>query len=209
MKRARAPEQKAARRQALLAAAARCFVDNNHQLPSAAQVAEAAQVAKGTVYLYFSTKEAIFLGLLGEHLQQLLSAIRQPVREESIAKRLTARVLDYIEAEPSFLPLSAQLQGTLQQNLDQPTLIEFKRQLAQSLIDSGHWLDQTYKLQTGTGSRSLLHCYAAMVGLWQLLQWPPVLADQAESPDFEVLRRRFGDEIQWSFERIWSTTPGQ
>ncbi|MFG1497151.1 TetR family transcriptional regulator [Saccharospirillum sp. HFRX-1] len=209
MKRARAPEQKAARRQALLSAAARCFVDNNHQLPSAAQVAEAAQVAKGTVYLYFSTKEAIFLGLLGEHLQQLLSAIRQPVREESIARRLTARVLDYIEAEPSFLPLSAQLQGTLQQNLDQPMLMEFKRQLAQNLIDSGHWLDQTYKLQAGTGSRSLLHCYAAMVGLWQLLQWPPVLADQAESPDFEVLRRQFGDEIQWSFERIWSTTPRQ
>jgi len=209
MKRARAPEQKAARRQALLAAAARCFVDNNYQLPSATQVAEAAQVAKGTVYLYFSSKEAIFLGLLGEHLQRLLTALRQSVAEVSIAKRLTANILDYIEAEPSFMPLSAQLQTTLQQSLDQPTLVQFKRQLAQSLTDAGHWLEQTYNLTAGTGSRCLLHSYAAMVGLWQLLQWPPALASQAENPDFAVLRRQFSDEIQWSFEQIWSTTSRQ
>lgn len=208
MKRARAPEQKAERRQALLAAA-RCFIDNNQQLPSAAQVAEAAQVAKGTVYLYFSTKEAIFLGLLGEHLQQLLTAIRQPAAGIAIAKRLADKVLDYIEAEPSFMPLSAQLQGTLQQNLDQPTLRQFKQQLAQHLIDTGHWLDQTHNLTAGSGSRGLLHCYAAMVGLWQLLQWPPVLADQADHPDFAVLRRPFSDELQWSFECIWSTAPSQ
>jgi len=209
MKRARAPEQKAARRQALLAAAERCFVDNHYQLPSTSQVAEAAQVAKGTVYLYFSSKEAIFLGLLGEHLQRLLTAICEPVAGASIAERLTANTMDYIEAEPSFMPLSAQLQTTLQQSLDQSMLGQFKRQLAQNLTDTGHWLEQTYNLAAGTGSRSLLHSYAAMVGLWQLLQWPPVLADQANHTDFAVLRRGFSDEIQWSFERIWSTTSRQ
>ncbi|PTY37107.1 hypothetical protein BGP77_07470 [Saccharospirillum sp. MSK14-1] len=206
MKRARAPEQKAARRQALLAAAARCFVDNHYQIPSAAEVAQAAKVAKGTVYLYFNTKEAIFLGLLGEHLVQLLATIEQPSSTTPIAKHLTDSVLAYIDAEPSFMPLSAQLQATLQQNLDQTTLVEFKRQLAQSLSNSGHQLDNHLNLPAGTSSRKLLHAYAAMLGLWQLLQWPPALADQADHPDFAVLRRQFGEELLWSFERIWSTS---
>ncbi|WP_108124810.1 TetR/AcrR family transcriptional regulator [Saccharospirillum mangrovi] len=207
MKRARAPEQKAARRQALLNAAAHCFVDNGYQMPATAQVAEAAGVAKGTVYLYFDSKEAIFLGLLGEHLNRLLTQLRQSAAPDSLAELLCHHALSYIEAEPSFMPLSAQLHATLQQNLDQPTLMHFKRELADALVSTGTWLDNTYGLKTGDGSRGLLHAYAAMLGLWQLLQWPPVLADHADRAEFSALRLSFADELRWSFQRLWPDQP--
>lgn len=203
MKRARAPEQKAARRQALLHAAARCFVDNGQQLPSAAQVADTAEVAKGTVYLYFSTKEAIFLGLLGEHLNRLLGSIRQLPTEAPLADQLTTAALAYIDAEPSFMPLSAQLHANLQQSLDSETLLRFKRDLARALTDTGHWLEQQFNLPSGQGSRRLLHSYASMLGLWQLLQWPPALAEQADEPELAPLRRQFGEELRFSLGHIW------
>lgn len=206
MKRARAPEQKAARRQALLNAAAQCFVDNGFQLPATAQVAEAAGVAKGTVYLYFDSKEAIFLGLLGEHLSRLLSHLRQSDTHDSLADLMSRNALSYIEAEPSFMPLSAQLHATLQQNLDQQTLLQFKQLLADALVDTGTWLEQRFGLKTGDGSRSLLHAYSSMLGLWQLLQWPPVLVEQADWAAFAALRLTFAEELHWSFQRLWPAT---
>ena len=62
-KRAHATADKDLRRQAILQAAGRLFVAGGGELPSVAEVAVAAGLAKGTVYLYFGTKGAIFAAI--------------------------------------------------------------------------------------------------------------------------------------------------
>ena len=58
---AHALEDKVARRTAILKAASKLFTAGTGSLPTAAEIASAAGLAKGTVYLYFRSKEEITL----------------------------------------------------------------------------------------------------------------------------------------------------
>ena len=68
-------DDKATRRTDILSAARRLFLEDSRQLPSAARIAQAAGLAKGTVYLYFRTKEEIFISLLEEDFTGLLQTV--------------------------------------------------------------------------------------------------------------------------------------
>lgn len=57
---------KATRRAGILAAALTCFARTGYHGTTMADVAEAADVSKGTPYLYFPSKEALFIALFGE-----------------------------------------------------------------------------------------------------------------------------------------------
>src|SRR3972149_9538864 len=63
-RRARSPEAKSARRAMILAAALPLLEDAELEAVVMDEVARKAGVAKGTLYLYFRTKEELFLGLL-------------------------------------------------------------------------------------------------------------------------------------------------
>ena len=63
-KRAYGSQDKLARRHDILEAARRLFHRGGGELPSVARIAEAAGLAKGTIYLYFETREAIYADLL-------------------------------------------------------------------------------------------------------------------------------------------------
>jgi AcrR family transcriptional regulator len=61
-----------ARRQSILAAAERVFVTKGFEAATMEQVAEEAALAKGTLYLYFTSKEDLFLGLALRHQDELV-----------------------------------------------------------------------------------------------------------------------------------------
>ena len=60
-KRARTEAEKADKRKRILDSAWHLFTQSKGHLPRAVNIAQAAGVAKGTVYVYFRTKEEIFL----------------------------------------------------------------------------------------------------------------------------------------------------
>src|SRR5579863_7944274 len=57
------------KRERILAAALRLFANQTYQAVTMDRVAEAAGVAKGTLYLYFPSKEALYLGILSDGLE--------------------------------------------------------------------------------------------------------------------------------------------
>ena len=67
--RAIAEEDKEARRHALLDAAESLFLRHPDRVASVAEVAEAAGLAKGTVYLYFPSKESRCLPITSAEVQ--------------------------------------------------------------------------------------------------------------------------------------------
>src|SRR5690242_15796932 len=62
--RARRSEDKAARREAILAVAAKALGRRQYGSVTMAEIAELCGLAKGTLYLYFDSKEELFLATL-------------------------------------------------------------------------------------------------------------------------------------------------
>lgn len=65
------------RREQLLEAAARLFAQKGYHATRVAEIAEAAGIAKGTLYEYFPTKEELFYALLDSWLGQFESELLQ------------------------------------------------------------------------------------------------------------------------------------
>src|SRR4051794_21878102 len=73
--RPRAPELRAQRRQQILSAAGRIFAARGYSKTDLEEVAQAIGVAKGTIYLYFRSKSALFLAAVDDGMRQLQQSI--------------------------------------------------------------------------------------------------------------------------------------
>jgi|APTNR8051073442_1049403.scaffolds.fasta_scaffold31089_2 AcrR family transcriptional regulator len=165
------PQEKAARRESILDAAARLY-DRAQLLPGVAEVAAAAGLAKGTMYLYFETKEAIYLGLHQRHTRRFFEALieRLDGPQPFDVEVMLAIVDEHMIRPASVLPLGHVCMGAAPDRIDEPTLEAFHRQLGEWLARAGGALERRLpRLLPGDGMRFLHHGYALMLGLYQLL----------------------------------------
>ena len=133
-RRAYGTEDKAARRRAILAAAAGLFVAGSGELPPVAQVAEAAGLAKGTVYLYFRTKEEVFSALLQEGWGEVIALVEEvfaptPGGGRERVPVFLSRFVAHVAQHPELLRLDALGHGVLMKNLEPAALAAFKAEL--------------------------------------------------------------------------------
>src|SRR5690349_245512 len=82
--RARTPEEQAYRKQSIVDALRRVLSRTLYPLPSAQEIASEAQVTKGVVYHYFRSKEEIYLTLLLQESEQLITAAIQVLAEPGV-----------------------------------------------------------------------------------------------------------------------------
>ncbi len=172
---AHALEDKAARRSAILQAAATLFRAGPGTLPTAAEIAVAAGLAKGTVYLYFRTKEEIFAALLLEDWGavmdrcQLLFKASQASRAAKVDAFLSALVA-HVEAHTELLRLDALGYGVLERNMPLDALTAHKADYMVRLEETGRVIDLALRLEKGRGVQLLMRTYALTRGLWQSYQ---------------------------------------
>jgi AcrR family transcriptional regulator len=206
-RRARDDDAKLARRTEILAAARALFLADDRQLPSVAAIASAAGLAKGTLYLYFATKEEIFIALLDAEFSGLLDVVQGALQTHgSAAQRVNATIaqmVEYLDRHPEFLRLDAMAYSVLEQNLPESVVRAFKTNLTQGLAAGGALLDSVLALPAGHGSRLLLRSYALIRGLWQTLDYPPALQPLLAEPAFAIIRPPFRSELQASLEDFW------
>ena len=88
-----AEEARAARRDQIIAAAAECFTRSGYHVTTMADIAEAAGVSKGTPYLYFPGKEALFIALYEEWDCALAARVDAAVGELPEPARGSPRVV--------------------------------------------------------------------------------------------------------------------
>ncbi|MGZ3182057.1 MAG: TetR/AcrR family transcriptional regulator [Telluria sp.] len=198
-----------ARRQELLAAA-RALYHEGGVLPTVAQIAVAAGLAKGTVYLYFRTKEEMFVALLEDGFarlfRQLLPALAALPQDGAKVPRAFARAYArMIQDSGDLLPLAALANAVLEQNLPVEPMRRFKTALAQGLALAGQQLEARTQLRpAGAGDALLLQTYAMTLGLWQALSYPPAVRALLGEAGLHGLTRDFGKELPAAIERLWS-----
>jgi len=168
-KRARRPEDKEARRQAILAGARVLFEGTPYREIRMADVARRAGLAKGTVYLYFPTKEALFVAILRAELEGWLAgvegafgALAPGTPPRRVAKLLAASVA----SRPRLRRLLALLHGVLEENLAAAELRGFKRFLRDGVVRAGAALEAAAPgLAGGRGAELVLRLHALAIGI--------------------------------------------
>ncbi|MDK2124680.1 TetR/AcrR family transcriptional regulator [Parachitinimonas caeni] len=207
--RAIADEDKQARRDSLLAAARSLYLEDTRQLPAVSRIAEAAGLAKGTVYLYFQTKEEIFTALLDQEFSALLDRLTEhfltasgtPWERVNLFLEFYAK---YLQEHPEFLRLAAMANSVLEQNLAQDHVYNFKLQLAQRLERTGNALESALSvLETGSGARLMVRTYALTLGLWQLLDYPDAMREVMMRPALRLLAPDFATELTSALKQFW------
>lgn len=164
------------RRRDLLVAALRLLERQPYETITMSAVAAAADVAKGTTYLYFPTREALFLALLAEHYEAWFDALdAYPGDGASTAEDWAGWVAAELSARPLFLRLVALLHVVLEANVPVADVLAFKRKLAARVDTTGATLDRTLALAPGQGMQLLLWLQAAVPGLAQMAAPPPAL----------------------------------
>jgi AcrR family transcriptional regulator len=109
--RARRKREKEERRQSILHAAREVFFENGFHRATVGDVADRAEVSKGTVYLYFESKEMILALVLLEGLDELVQELEQAyAADESLSanerlRRLGRGYLHFFEQEPEYFRL--------------------------------------------------------------------------------------------------------
>ncbi|HDQ70655.1 MAG TPA: TetR/AcrR family transcriptional regulator [Chloroflexi bacterium] len=108
--RARRKREKEKRRQSILQAAHDVFFEKGFGA-TVDDVADLAEVSKGTVYLYFESKETILALLLLRGLQELVATLERaydvhaPILAEERLRRLSRVYLQFFEEEPTYFRL--------------------------------------------------------------------------------------------------------
>ncbi len=91
------PDHRVQRKQAIIVVAARLFARNGYAECEMEQVASASKIAKGTLYLYFKSKEELFYACVDHGMQSLQVEVQAAAEQHAEPfARISAAILAYL-----------------------------------------------------------------------------------------------------------------
>ena len=209
--RAVADEDKEIRRHAILDAAEKLFLKHPDRMANVAEVAEAARLAKGTVYLYFPSKEEMLLALHERHVEafftELVALLQAPgplTFEEifEVARRLIVR-------RPGYLDLTSRCLSLMDREIPLERAFEFKAAVGRMLVAAGIELERHFPaLGPGEGVGLLCNSYGLMVGLWQLMHPNMRFGTAMQRPEMRMFNRDYESEVERAVLALWTGVIG-
>ena len=90
-------QEKQARKNAILDAALNLFAEKDYHEVTVDEIADHVGLSKGTLYLYFDNKEHLFISIIKEKTDMLLSGMREAIQGEgAYGKRLEQLVRSWL-----------------------------------------------------------------------------------------------------------------
>jgi len=183
-RRARAPEHKAEREARILAVAEQRVQRQPYAEIQMSDLARRVGLVKGTLYLYFPTKEALFLRVMRRVFARFFAAAAREL-EPSPATRagLCAALLAAVDGEPALRSLVAVLHSALEHNISDGEVAAFKRFLLEEVTRLGASIDARMRWRHGSGARLVVRLHVLLIGLHHVATPSPAvrraLADDA------------------------------
>lgn len=200
VQRARKPEHKEARAKEILACAEALVETGGFSSFTMADLAGRVGLAKGTLFLYFPTKEALGLALLErllgtwfDDVDGWLEKARRPLTPRAISRAVSATT----HTSEALVGLLTLLGSLFEHNVDEATAARFKRWLLSRLTLTGALLEKAAPwIPDGAGVRFLVQLHALAVGLHYHAHPSPVVARVLEAEDLAPLRIDFARELE-------------
>jgi AcrR family transcriptional regulator len=171
-KRAVSDEQKQEKQLAILTTAADLFAESSFERLSMARIAETAGIAKGTIFLYFPTKEELFLALVEHSFTEWLPELRagfdtlKPGRESP--ERVAELILGTLAGRRDLLRLLAILHTRIEENIVRRSEVRFRRNLAAGAGSIAVRLESIYPALGSIESRETVRgIYMLLIGVQQ------------------------------------------
>ncbi len=208
MQRARKAEDKEGRRRLILGAARELWARATYATFNMAEVAERAGLAKGTVYIYFATKEALLLDLLHEELALWFDALDARLDQGGTwtPKRVAQLLSETLDERPMLTHLLALMSSILEHNVPEEAVIAFKTFLRDRVAVTGPRIEKRLPfLREGEGAHVLVVSHALVTGFQPMAVPPATVAKVLERDDMAVFRVDFAKEITAA---IWAHLVG-
>lgn len=203
MERAISDLEKQTRRIAILEAAYVLYSARDYADISMQQIAQAAGLAKGTLYLYFKTKESLFLALYEQQLGQWLDVVDQWLSSACTPDTVARFIVQSLQARPHFLRLAAILHPIIEYNIDYETAFDFKARLLQRITQTGTLLERCLAfLDPGQGVRYFLHLNALIIGLQQSTSAAPVVQQVLQHEKLKPFRVDLFEELEFLLRNL-------
>lgn len=186
-RRARSAEQKALRRQAVLDAAETYFLEVGYEAFSMTQLARKAGVVKGTLYLYFKTREELFLTLYEQSLIRWSEVFIASLTDLMPSKAYAQVLYKTASADGTLLPLLIRLEHVIEHNVAIPRLIKSKRVFINQVEVVAEHTSAALKLSKAQAREIVKTMGVLLIGATR--------ADQGPSLDKEELPRDVQDLI--------------
>ena len=205
--RAVAAEDKELRRGAIVAAAHALV----HRDPSASfsvdELARRAGLAKGTLYLYFGSREEVLLTLHVQQSHEIFDVIERALAQPGAdARKVLAAGMAYLRTHPEFYPLASNCRSMLDTNISESAALAFKIAIANRLAPIGERIEALYPgLAPGEGAALLMNSYAFIIGLWQQADTPVVLRQAMRRPEMAIFRIDFEKQLTAALLDLWES----
>ncbi len=193
--RARRKAEKDERRAVILAAAAALLHSTGFEGFSMAALGKKAGIAKGTLYLYFETREEVLLALWVEALRDWSRALRASLREGMSDQDFVACFQTSSLADPNFLTLRSRLESVIEHNVSVDRLVEAKRTMRDLLLELSPRIERALDLEDDRGSRLLIALGALLLGAQQSRTGPAVQSLDLPEDVAEFMRVEPGTDL--------------
>jgi AcrR family transcriptional regulator len=178
----------------ILIAARRLLAVADYDSITMSAVAKEAYLAKGTPFLYFESKEELFLTLAEEDMEAWAGRL-----EDSFAGlppgagvSLVAKTLARTAAEGGLCKLAAIMDDTLEANISALRAFAFKRRMLGVMTRGGAALEGAIpELADGEGAALLQVLFACLVGAWKVATPSVPVREAIALPGMEVFRVNF------------------
>ncbi|MHB1626789.1 MAG: TetR family transcriptional regulator [Bacilli bacterium] len=203
--RARQEEDKELKRQSILDAAEALLNLGKYTLPSASEIASEAGMAKGTLYLYFGTKEEIYLALLAEGFANWLETIRDELMAASPSIEATLGSYSLFCAKnPKTIFLASLSPAILELNISEEMAYLFKKKLADEIREIGELMTKAFpRLSLEHARKLFINSYALTIGLWQHTHPAPIIEKVFKREEVSILLMNFQEDLYSALEVLW------
>lgn len=207
-KRARGAKEKEIRRKSILESAVKLYKQDPSALPTTSLIGKDAGVAKGTLYLYFRSKEEIFLTILEEfHIAWVKTFHKTGSFDETIMLTLIDNCCSFMEENPLYMQLASMSSSVIEQNVDSKILLSHKNELAKSIKAAASSLHKMLpSLPEDEAGALIMRSYALLLGLWQISHPTENIAKVLMSPSLQVLKPDFSTSARHSLQQLWQAS---
>lgn len=192
-RRARSDLAKLQRREHILKTALALWQTRTFATFAMAEVAAQSGLAKGTLYLYFETKEELLLALLEAQLDAWFDSLDAGLAGGPYDVAQAAELIGATTAgQPALARLLPIASSILEHNIPLDSARAYKTRLLTRSAHSAALLEQQLTfLAPGDGIWLLLQIYALIVGLGQMADPAPVVCAVLDDPQMAPLRVEF------------------